>query len=79
MRKYIEHIKSKPTHNRRIHAMQFSVGIITVVFVVWITTLGVRLAQQQPVAQDTDGTQSAAVVQSQQGNAQLYVAGSDSQ
>jgi uncharacterized membrane protein (DUF441 family) len=45
MRRYIEHIKNTRTpHERRQHAMQIS-GVLTAgLLVVWLGTLGVRLA-----------------------------------
>ena len=44
MKKYIQHIQSKAPHERRMHAMQVAGALTAVVFVVWITTLGYRLA-----------------------------------
>ena len=45
MSKYLEHIRSKDPHDRRQHAMQLSSGILAIVFLVWITTIGWRFSQ----------------------------------
>ena len=44
MKRYLEHIKSKSPHERRTHAMQLSGGIVVVVFIIWLSTLGLRFA-----------------------------------
>ncbi len=44
MKKYLHHIKSKPTHERREHAMRVAGVVTALVFFGWISTLGVRLA-----------------------------------
>lgn len=80
MKNYIEHIKNKPPHERRQHAMQMS-GIITaVLLLVWITTLGVRFASTPPQTASTDDpSQLAAVAESAaeaNGQATLIVASS---
>ncbi len=41
---YFDHIHSKSTHERRQHATRVAGGIVAVMFLVWVTTLGVRLA-----------------------------------
>ncbi|MDO8517754.1 MAG: hypothetical protein Q7S26_00475 [bacterium] len=53
MKRYLQHIKTKSTHQRRGHAMQIATVATAFVFVVWVTTLGVRLT----------GSGSAAVVE----------------
>ncbi|HEV7449633.1 MAG TPA: hypothetical protein VGP13_03810 [Candidatus Paceibacterota bacterium] len=78
MKKYVDHIIAKEPHERRRHAMQLA-GILTaMVFVVWITTLGLRIGGgDNTVAQD-DSNQtslSAAAAQSINGGQNtLYVA-----
>lgn len=55
--KYIDQIKAKPTHERRNHAMQMAAAIIGAVFIVWVATLALRLATEDPaVAQSGDDT-----------------------
>lgn len=50
MRRYLNHIHSKPTHERRTHAMQVA-GVITGLLVVgWVTTLGARLSTPSDTA-----------------------------
>ena len=71
--KYIDHIKSRPTHERRAHAMQLSGALVVAVFLVWITTIGMRFVVA-PTADTQDASQLANVVSSQQGNATLMVA-----
>jgi hypothetical protein len=74
MKRYLDHIKSKPTHERRQHAMQMSAAILVLVFLVWISTLGLRFASPAQTADANDGTQTASVVQASSGNATLMVA-----
>ena len=67
MKKYFDHIKQKPTHQRRQHSMQAAGVATAVVFVIWIGTLGMRLAGPRGVvaksATSTDNqTQLGAVV-----------------
>lgn len=75
MRRYIEHIKNtREPHQRRQHAMQVA-GVLTgTLFVVWLSTLGIRLATKDQVAQSPDQslTASAAAAGDQLG-AQLQV------
>jgi hypothetical protein len=76
MKKYFDHMRSKSPHERRQHAMQVA-GIITaLVFVVWVSTLGVRFASTPPqTASNTDASQLANVVAAgDTGNATLIVA-----
>lgn len=59
IKRYINHVQSKPTHHRRQHAMQVA-GILTALaFVVWITTLPMRFGGTGAVA--TDGLQNNSV------------------
>lgn len=83
MKRYLEHIKSKPPHERRQHAMQISAGIMALVFVAWISTIGLRFATA-PQTEDGlpgqgDSSQLANIVSGQgmgqsQQNATLIVA-----
>jgi hypothetical protein len=80
MRNYLTHIKSKPPHERRQHAMQVSALVVAAVFVVWISTIGLRFATPPAggvqTAQSGDTNQTANVVSATNGNAMLMVAGS---
>lgn len=59
MKKYIEHLKSKPPHQRRQHATQIAGVITAFVFVVWLGTLGVRLATSSAaIAEQNAGDQT---------------------
>ena len=42
--KYIAHIHAKPAHHRRRFSMQIAAVITVAVFLVWLSTLGIRLA-----------------------------------
>ena len=78
MKHYIDHIKNtRTTHQRRQHALQVAGVITAALFVVWIGTLGMRLASQDAVAQsdqlsDTSLT-AAAAASTQNKGAQLEV------
>ena len=74
MKKYLEHIKSKPPHERRQHAMQLSAGVMALVFVVWVSTIGLRFATGTQTA--GGGTEQLANIVSGIGpqNATLIVA-----
>lgn len=48
MKKYIENIQQKPPHERREAAMRIAASITGVIFVGWLATLGVRLANPAP-------------------------------
>ena len=73
MKRYFEHMHGKPAHDRRQHAMRVA-GIITaLVFVGWVTTLGMRLGTGGAQVAGSDTSQTAAAITSlQQGN-QLIV------
>jgi hypothetical protein len=43
MKRYIEHIRSKPTHERRQHAVQVASVITGIIFIGWLGALGVRM------------------------------------
>lgn len=77
MKKYFDHIKTKEPHERRAHAMQIAGTVTAMVFMVWITTLGLRLGSGQAELAERDGSQAltAAAVQSgYSGPNQLFVA-----
>lgn len=80
MKRYLEHIKSKPPHDRRQHAMQLSAGIVAVVFVVWISTLGIRFSSAPAeVADKSSMSQLANIITgTEQQTATLMVASSTS-
>ena len=75
MKRYLEHMQNKDPHERRTHALHVASAVTALVFVAWLGTLGMRLAPEQPFAQDSgDGTQAAAAVQAtQQGGPHLQV------
>ncbi len=76
---YIDQIKSRPTHERRTHAMQMAGAIIVAIFIVWVATIGIRLATENPAtAQSGDDSSQLANVASgaDAANATLIVASS---
>ena len=61
MKKYYDHVMDKEPHERRQHAIQIASVFTALVFVVWITTLGVRLANTSGVVvQNPDGSDQVA-------------------
>jgi hypothetical protein len=62
MKRYIQHIKSKPPHDRRQHAMQLSAGVVAIVFVVWISTIGIRFASSPSEVAEGSGSQLANII-----------------
>jgi hypothetical protein len=76
IKKYLNHIHSKPPHERRQHAMQLAAGVTALALIVWVTTLGVRFAltPAQVAANNADSSQEASVVGATDGNATLLVA-----
>jgi hypothetical protein len=58
MKQYLDHIKSKEPHERRQHAMQLAGAVTAAVFLVWITTLGMRLGSDTHVAGQGDAQTS---------------------
>jgi len=65
MKKYFNHIQNKPPHERRQHAVRVASMFTALVFVGWITTLGVRLANTSGViVQNPDGSGQMANVSS---------------
>ncbi len=76
MRKYLAHIKSKSPHDRRQHAAQLSAGIVAIVFVVWISTIGLRFASTPSDTANNGSSQLANIVSGvgSQQNATLIVA-----
>jgi len=68
MSPYFEHMHSKPTHERRQHAMKVA-GIVTaLVFVGWVTTFSLQMgsgsAGSATVAGTDAASQTAAAAQS---------------
>ncbi len=43
MKRYIEHVQGKPSHERRQHAAQLAGALTGVVVLLWAATLGLRL------------------------------------
>jgi hypothetical protein len=62
MKKYLERLRNEKTpHERRAFAMRVASVVTALFFVVWITTLGVRLAQHnEDVAKNQANLQSTA-------------------
>lgn len=59
---YVAHLHSRPAHHRRRFSMQ-AAGVITIaVFLVWLSTLGVRLATSGTSAPLPDSAGSAAAL-----------------
>ncbi len=75
MRRYLEHIKNtRTTHQRRQHALQVAGVVTAALFVVWIGTLGMRLATLDAIAESPDTSLTAAAAASTQNKgAQLEV------
>lgn len=75
---YLDHMNSKPAHERRRHAMRVA-GIVTAfIFVGWVTTLGLRLGtggtnSAQVAGTDGSSQAAAAVTAAYQGGNQLIV------
>jgi hypothetical protein len=62
MKKYIEHLKNDRTpHERRRTAMQIASIVTAFVFVVWVSTLGLRYAQH-PTNTDQNLANTAATL-----------------
>lgn len=59
MKRYFEHMHSKDPHERRQHAMQVAGVLTAAVFVVWVTTLGMRLGSGTPVVVSEGQTQTS--------------------
>lgn len=61
IKKYIEYIQTRPTHERRAVAMQISGVITAILMVAWVSSIGVRLAQHSSdIAQGASQVSSAA-------------------
>jgi len=60
MKKYFKHIQNKPPHERRQHAVQVAGVCTALVFVVWVTTLGMRLAHQSAAVAGAGGDSQVA-------------------
>lgn len=48
MRKYIEKLHTRPIHEKREFAVHAAAGVTALVFLVWLSTLGVRMATSNP-------------------------------
>lgn len=56
MKKYIEHMKQQPPHERRMAAIRIASVVTGVIFVGWLATLGVRLGEPvQKTAAEASG------------------------
>jgi len=73
-KRYVESVKQRPTHERRQHALQMAGAIMIAVFVVWVATIGIRLATVDPLtAEGGDSAADLANVATGAGNATLLV------
>jgi hypothetical protein len=60
MRRYIEHIRNNRTpHERRQHALQIAGVVTALLFIGWLTTLGVRISTLGPVADEAKSNTAA--------------------
>lgn len=64
MKRYFEHVKTLPPHERRQNALRISAAVTGVLALGWLATLGVRLATptEKTVAQNTFESQIASVM-----------------
>ena len=62
MRRYIEHIQTKDPHERRAHALRIAGALTAVVFVGWVGTLGLRLANAGLATEEGVPSQTASVL-----------------
>ena len=77
MKRYLDHMKTKSPHERRQHAMQVSAGVVALVFVAWISTIGLRFSSTPQSISDTSNdntSQSATVLNSSPEQNTLQVA-----
>ncbi|OGC79277.1 hypothetical protein A2852_01240 [Candidatus Adlerbacteria bacterium RIFCSPHIGHO2_01_FULL_54_23] len=74
-------MKSKDPHERRAHAMHMAGGMTAIIFVVWLATLGARLASEDgnQIAENGGENQVANILSGiASGENQLFVATSTS-
>jgi hypothetical protein len=63
MNNFVERLKAeKSPHERRQLALQVAGGVTALLFVVWVSTLGVRLAQSGASAQQAASNTAATLV-----------------
>lgn len=63
MAPYLEHMRNKPAHERRLHAMRVAGVLTALVFAGWVTTLGLQAGSTDQTAvagTDTSGQTAAA-------------------
>lgn len=58
LQRFHSNLKAKPEHERRRFSLQASAGLMAVVLVAWVSTLGVRLANANLAPAQDSGTQS---------------------
>jgi hypothetical protein len=46
MKRYIQELKNRPTHDRRLFALRIAGAVTAIIFVGWIGTLGLRVGNQ---------------------------------
>lgn len=59
---YVSHLHARPAHHRRRFSMQAAALITVAVFLVWLSTLGVRLATSSTPAPTTNAGNAAATL-----------------
>ena len=71
---FLEHIQSKPTHERRGHSLRWAMGIVALIVLGWLVMLPVRFGSiiAQYDAQQNAADQTASAAQGT-GNATLLV------
>jgi hypothetical protein len=62
MRRYIEHVQNKEPHERRAHALRIAGTLTALVFVGWLGTLGLRLANSPVASEEGVPSQTASVL-----------------
>ena len=65
MRRYLQEVRSRPTHDRRLFAMRIAGALTAIIFVAWIGTLGLRVggSPAQDVATTPDNASQTAAAQ----------------
>jgi hypothetical protein len=58
VKKYIEHMREQPPHDRRQAALRIATVVTAVIFVGWLATLGLRLATPAPKSAAQEGFES---------------------
>lgn len=62
MKRYLKHLKTRSTHERREFSMQAAGVITAALFVLWLATLGIRLASTGEEFERSDTENTAATL-----------------